>query len=57
MENYLAVATDRLTRVLELVRASSAGEHYRALVAALQELVARLASSRLDSKCCNPAYK
>jgi hypothetical protein len=46
MEHYLEVAGDKLTRALDHMRASSAGEHYRALIAALQELVARIATSR-----------
>ena len=48
MEHYLEIAGAKLTRALEQLRASSAGEHYRALLAALQEIVARLASSRLE---------
>ncbi len=46
MEQYLEVAGDRMTRVLEHWRSSSAGEHYRALVAALRELLSKLANSR-----------
>lgn len=46
MERYLEVVADRMTSAIEQLRSSNAGEHYRALVAALQQVLARLASSR-----------
>jgi hypothetical protein len=46
MERYLEVVEDRLRSALEQMRGSSAGEHYRTLLAALRQFVAKLANSR-----------
>jgi hypothetical protein len=46
MERYLEVVEDRLRSALEQMRGSSAGEHYRTLLSALRQFVAKLANSR-----------
>ena len=46
MERYLEVVGERVSSGVEHLRSSTAGEHYRALVVALRELLARLANSR-----------